>query len=83
MDKEPGKSAQAHRVDHSVNEHLTDSSKATRVANLNLNANSITGDVGMLVNNNQNNNQNINNFFNGAIPKESVRSNHEMLSTEY
>jgi len=83
MDKEPGKGAQAHPVDHSINEHLTDSDtipsgKETTVANLNSNANNIAGDVGTLVNNSQNNNQTINYFFTGAMPKDLVRSNHGM-----
>ena len=87
MDKEPGKSAQSHRVDHSA--HLTDpgdttsGSGAPTTSNANSNANNITGGVGMLVNNSQNNNQNINYFVTGAIPNESVGSNHGMLSTEY
>jgi len=77
MDKEPGKSADAHRVDRSA--YLADSdtmfaSKATTVSNTNLNANNITGGVGMLVNNSQI----INNVITGSIPKESVRSNHLM-----
>jgi len=83
MDKEPGKGAQAHPVDHSINKHLIDSDtipsgEETTVANLNSNANNIAGDVGTLVNNSQNNNQTINNFFTGVMPKDLVRSNHGM-----
>ena len=74
MDNEPGKCAQAHRVDrpaYLINSDTISGSIATTVSNLTSNANQINAPVGKVINKTK-----VINIVQNDLPKQSVCSNH-------